>query len=139
MKKKIESQDIKVWKEFISDNSQLEDKDSKIIKKKFNKNIRVIDLHGQSLDKANDYLSTFIKESSEEGYKRLKIITGKGNRSNIEDNPFVSKELSILKNSVPFFLENNEIKKYIEKIHKNNEKGTRNTGYIVIDLKKIKE
>ena len=43
-------------------------------------------------------------------------MTGKGLHSNVEKDPYVSKDLSILKYSVPEFIENNSelMKKIIE-------------------------
>ena len=36
------------------------------------------------------------------------VVTGKGIHSNVEKDPYVSKDLSILKYSVPEFISNNE-------------------------------
>jgi len=48
--------------------------------------------------------------------RKLIVVTGKGLHSKNEADPFVSKDLSILKYSVPEFIKNNELlmKKIIE-------------------------
>ena len=40
--------------------------------------------------------------------KKITVVTGKGKRSKVEDNPYLSRELSILKNSVPEFIRSNQ-------------------------------
>ena len=54
-----------------------------------------------------------------EGIEKIIIITGKGLRSKTGNNPYVSKDLSILKNSVPNYINNNlKIKSKIKSISK---------------------
>ena len=72
------------------------------------KKIRSLDLHGKGLDEANQIIETFIKESYEDKIQKLVIVTGKGLHSQNEKDPYVSKELGILKNSVPEFIKNND-------------------------------
>ena len=76
----------------------------------------MIDLHGFTLDKANIAIKDFINTSYKDGIQKLIVVTGKGLHSNNEQNPFVSKDLSILKYSVPDFINNNHelMKKIIE-------------------------
>jgi DNA-nicking Smr family endonuclease len=76
----------------------------------------LIDLHGFTLDKANIAIKDFINTSYKDGIQKLIVVTGKGLHSNNEQNPFVSKDLSILKYSVPDFINNNHelMKKIIE-------------------------
>ena len=66
-----------------------------------------MDLHGKALDEANRIIENFIKESYQDKIRRLRIITGKGLHSNNEKDPYVSKNLGILKYSIPEFLKNN--------------------------------
>jgi len=103
------------WKNFIKSKKKLENKDLKINEKK-SKSTRLIDLHGFTLDKANIAIKDFINTSYKDGIQKLIVVTGKGLHSNNEQNPFVSKDLSILKYSVPSFINNNDelIKKIIE-------------------------
>ena len=70
--------------------------------------VQKLDLHGFSLDEANKIVKKFIIESFNHGYKKLLIVTGKGLRSKSYENPYISKKLSVLKYSVPEFINNNE-------------------------------
>ena len=103
MSSKISDKDKKDWENFLSNKEKLKNKDQENKIKNHNK-IRSIDLHGQSLDEANNSIKDFILKSFDEGIEKLKIITGKGIHSQNEKNPFVSKKLGILKYSVPDFL-----------------------------------
>ena len=91
------------WEKFILSNDKLYDKDSINIE---NKNIKLksIDLHGCTLENANVIIEEFIGKSFSEGVQKLIVVTGKGLHSENEKNPYVSKDLSILKNSVPEFI-----------------------------------
>ena len=73
-----------------------------------NKTIEKIDLHGYSLEKANNAVDNFIKKCSQKNVGKIKVITGKGLHSNNDSNPYVSKDLSILKHSVPEFIKSNK-------------------------------
>jgi len=113
---KISDKDKKDWENFLSSNEKLPDKDH-ILKKKKNYTTKVIDLHGYSLEEANKSIQNFINKSYEENTYKLIVVTGKGLHSNNEKDPFVSKDLSILKYSVPEFIKNNnELKKKILEI-----------------------
>jgi len=100
---KISDKDKKDWENFLSNKDKLISKDQENKIKSPNK-IRTIDLHGQSLDEANNSIKNLILKSFDEGIEKLKIITGKGIHSQNEKDPFVSKKLGILKYSVPDFL-----------------------------------
>jgi DNA-nicking Smr family endonuclease len=104
---KISEKDKKDWQKFISGKEKLSDKD---LKKNINKSIKtkLIDLHGYSLESANQIIENFIIKSFEEGVTKLIVITGKGLHSNNQNNPYVSKDLSILKYSVPEYIQNNK-------------------------------
>ena len=69
---------------------------------------KLIDLHGYSLESANQVIENFIIKSFEEGVTKLIVITGKGLHSKNQNNPYVSKDLSILKYSVPEYIWNNQ-------------------------------
>ena len=108
--------DKKDWEEFIKSNDKLFDKDFKAIKSK-NIKIRSIDLHGYSLEQANQTIEEFILTSYSQGINKLIIVTGKGLHSQNEKNPYVSKDLSILKYSIPEFIsKNKELMKLIIEI-----------------------
>ena len=103
MSRKISDKDKKDWENFLSNKEKLVSKDQENKIKNHNK-IGTIDLHGQSLDEANNRIKDFILKSFNEGIEKLKIITGKGIHSHNEKDPFVSKKMGILKYSVPDFL-----------------------------------
>ena len=106
MNSKISEKDKKTWEEFLSNDQKLPDKDnfqSKIKSKK----TRSLDLHGKTLDEANQIIENFIRKSYEDKVHKLIIVTGKGLHSSNEKDPYVSKDLGILKYSVPEFLKNN--------------------------------
>ena len=103
----ISDKDKKDWETFLSSSERLPNKDNKLNKKSSLK-IKSIDLHGYTLDQANKFIERFIIKSYEEGLNKLIIVTGKGPHSQNEKDPYVSKELSILKYSVPEFISKNK-------------------------------
>ena len=103
----ITEKDKKDWENFLSKNEKLPNKDIKIDKKLTFKT-RSIDLHGYSLEDANKSIENFIVTSYQEKINKLIVVTGKGIHSQNEKDPYVSKELSILKYSVPEFISNNK-------------------------------
>ena len=103
----ISEKDKKDWENFLSKNEKLPNKDIKIDKKLTFKT-RSIDLHGYSLEEANKLIENFIVTSYQEKINKLIVVTGKGIHSQNEKDPYVSKDLSILKYSVPEFISNNK-------------------------------
>ena len=103
----ISEKDKKDWENFLSKNEKLPNKDLKIDKKLTFKT-RSIDLHGYSLEEANKSIENFIITSYQEKINKLIVVTGKGIHSQNEKDPYVSKDLSILKYSVPEFISNNK-------------------------------
>ena len=106
----ISDKDKKDWETFLSSDEKLPNKDSRF-KKKISLQTRSIDLHGYTLQDANRYIKDFIIKSYEEKINKLIVVTGKGLHSQNEKDPYVSKDLSILKYSVPEFISNDEILK----------------------------
>jgi DNA-nicking Smr family endonuclease len=102
----ISDKDKKDWENFLSNDEKLTDKDL-IIKNKKPLKIKSIDLHGYTLEQANVTVENFIIRSYEEQIGKLIIVTGKGIHSQNEKDPYVSKDLSILKYSVPEFISKN--------------------------------
>jgi len=107
LSKKISDKDKEDWQTFIFDKEKLPNKD-----KSLKKNIQIdltkkIDLHGFSLEDANKTIDEFINKCFSEKIYRIIVITGKGLRSKNKLNPYVSKNLSILKYSVPEYIESN--------------------------------
>ena len=137
MNKKLSKKDLKVWKEFIEGKEKLYNKDNINKDTKFKKKESTIDLHGFSLDQANSKIEKFITSCFEKKIEKLNIITGKGLRSKVEQNPYQSKDLGILKHSVPEFIKSNlELMRMIKKIEDNTD--NKNSGFFTLFLK-IKE
>jgi len=112
---KISDKDKKDWKDFLSSNEKLPNKDNKL---NLSPNVKIkhIDLHGFTLQEANKTIEKFINDSYDHNVSKIVVVTGKGLHSSVEKDPYVSKDLSILKYSVPDFIENNTdlMKKVIE-------------------------
>ena len=108
MNYKISDKDKKDWQDFISSKDKVSNKDLRIKKNNYEKT-RTIDLHGFTLEEANRKIQNFILKAFDDKVNKLIIVTGKGIHSNVEKNPYVSKDLSILKYSVPEFISNNNL------------------------------
>ena len=106
MTNNISDKDKKDWNNFLSSNEKLPNKDYVVKKKNFK--TKSIDLHGFTLDEANNFIENFIMKSHKENINKLIIVTGKGLHSQNEKDPYISKNLSILKYSVPEFIQNNK-------------------------------
>ena len=108
MNNNISDKDKRDWQNFISSEEKIYNKDSSLSQIKTDKDVvKTIDLHGFSLENANKTIDEFINRCFEAKVSKITVITGKGLRSNNIDNPYVSKDLSILKNSVPEFIKSN--------------------------------
>ena len=107
MNKKISDKDKKDWENFITGNEKLPNKDSNL-KEKNIEEFRTVDLHGFTLDKANSFIEEFIIKSYKKKTKKIVVITGKGLRSKTHNDPYVSRDFSILKNSVPNYIKTNK-------------------------------
>ena len=137
MNKKLSKKDLKTWKDFVEGKDKLYNKDTIYKEPKYKKKESTIDLHGFSLDQANRRIEKFIINCYEKKIEKLNIITGKGLRSRVEQNPYQSKDLSILKYSVPEFIKSNfELMRLIKKIEDNRD--NKNSGCFTLFLK-IKE
>ena len=106
MKNNFSDKDKKDWQNFVSNNQKLYDKDFKTERKTIK--TRSIDLHGYTLEDANTVIKKFIIKAFEQNIKKLIVVTGKGLHSNKDNDPYVSKDLSILKYSVPEFINKNK-------------------------------
>ena len=116
MNKDLSDKDVKDWEEFINNKEKLPNKDIDI-KKKNILTTRTIDLHGYTLDKANEIVEKFIKESFLQNITKIIVVTGKGLHSQNEMDPYVSRKLGILKYSVPEFInKNTDLMKIIHEI-----------------------
>ena len=116
MTNKLSDKDKKDWINFINSSEKLRSKDleqsnDRVILE------RSIDLHGFTLEEANEEISKFIENCYLNKVKKINVITGKGMRSKNINDPYQSSELSILKYSVPEYIKNNsELMKKIIKI-----------------------
>ena len=140
MNKKISNKDKKDWQNFVSSKEKLLNKDLYLNKNLIKKEItKTIDLHGLSLQNANNILEDFIMKCFEKRVNKIIVITGKGLRSKNDENPYVSKDLSILKHSVPDFIKSRpNLMKIITKTEEANIKDG-GQGAFYIFLKKFKE
>ena len=107
MNDKISDKDEKDWQDFISSKDKLPNKDLRK-QNKLSFKTKSIDLHGYSLEQANKTIEKFIYSAFTEKINKLIVVTGKGLHSQNEKDPYVSKNLSILKYSVPEFISNNQ-------------------------------
>ncbi len=107
MNSKISEKDKKDWEEFLSKDQKLPNKDNS--KKKLERGkVISFDLHGYTLDEANHTVEKLILKSFENNISKLIIVTGKGLHSDNISDPYVSKNYSILKYSVPEFIKKNQ-------------------------------
>ena len=132
----ISEKDKKDWQNFLSKKEKLPNKDLNLSKKK-NEKVSFLDLHGYSLEEANNKIEDFIKQSYLEEVSKLVIITGKGLHSRNESDPYVSKDMGILKYSIPHFIKNNfELMKLIREFDEASiEDGGSGAFYIYIKKK----
>ena len=107
MSNDISEKDRKDWENFISSDEHLPNKDYKKSIQKIYKT-KSIDLHGYTLEQANKIIEDFIYQAYKEKVNKLIVVTGKGIHSQNEKNPYVSKDLSILKYSVPEYIVNSK-------------------------------
>jgi DNA-nicking Smr family endonuclease len=96
------------WENFLNNKEKIPNKDFVHKKNIRYEKIKKIDLHGYTIEEANKAIEQFIQKSFDENVTKIIVITGKGLRSKNVENPYLSKDLSILKYSVPEFVENNK-------------------------------
>jgi DNA-nicking Smr family endonuclease len=117
LRKKLSDKDKKDWQNFLTNEEKLPDKDLSSKKNIRREKIKKIDLHGYTLEEANGAIEQFIQKCFDESVTKIIVITGKGLRSKNLANPYLSKDLSILKYSVPEFIESkNSLVKMIMEI-----------------------
>ena len=113
-KKDLSKEDINTWKTYIKNPTDIYDKDKNTSHNQERKERFRFDLHGYTLDEANQKVKNLITTCAKNKYKEILLITGKGLHSNSDSDAYVSKNLSKLKYSVPEFIKNNEeLSKYI--------------------------
>jgi len=132
--------DKKDWEDFTKHIGEIRPKEDD----EFQNNIKVtevkkLDLHGSSLNDASQKVKEFVIESFNQGYRKILIITGKGSRSKVNENPYVSEKYGVLKNSIPELIKDDEnLKEKIIKISAADNRHGGN-GAIYIFLKKNKK
>ena len=132
MIKKITDKDKKDWLKFVTSRERLENKDYSEKKKNSILKEKLIDLHGYSLDDANKKIYNFILSCYEQNVSKIKVITGKGTRSKNKENPYQSKNLSILKHSVPDFINSNqELLKVIKSLNEYEIDNSSNGSFVI--------
>ena len=107
-KLEISDKDRQDWKKFLENKEKIPNKDFVNRKNIRHEKIKKIDLHGFTIEEANKAVEQFIQRCFSERVTKIIVITGKGLRSKNVENPYLSKDLSILKYSVPEFIENNK-------------------------------
>ena len=140
MKKKLTPEDLNVWEEFISSKKTVINKDTYSDQNELKQLLtKKIDLHGYSLDEANIKIKELILSYHKQSIYKVVVITGKGSRSSNEKNPYISKDLSLLKYSVPHYLKtNDDLKQIIKNISQADIKDG-GEGAFYVYLKKFKE
>jgi len=103
----ILNKDKQDWEIFLKSKERIPNKDFVNKKNIRNEKIKKIDLHGHTIEEANKAIEQFIQNCFDENVTKIIVITGKGLRSKNVENPYLSKDLSILKYSVPEFIESN--------------------------------
>ena len=140
MNNKLSDKDKRDWQNFTSSEEKVHNKDLSLSQMRTDKDlVKTIDLHGFSLENANRTIDEFINRCFKTNVSKITVITGKGLRSNNINNPYVSKNLSILKNSVPEFIKSNtDLMKKIKNIQEAKAEDG-GSGAFNILLKKSKE
>ena len=108
MNNKISDKDKQDWENFLNNTDKLENKDQKIFSTPKRYIEKSIDLHGYTLEEANQKMSSYIDECFLNGVNKINVITGKGLRSKNLNDPYQSSNLSILKHSVPNFIKGSD-------------------------------
>ena len=109
IKEPTPERDKEDWEKFLNSKEKIPNKDFVHKKNIRYEKIRKIDLHGFTIEEANMTIEQFIENCFNESVTKIIVITGKGLRSKNVENPYLSKDLSILKYSVPEYIEKNKI------------------------------
>jgi len=134
--KKLTDKDKNDWKKFVDSKEKIENKDRDNNQKQKFFSEKIIDLHGYTLEEANNFVKVIIDKYYIEGVNKINVITGKGTRSKNKNDPYQSTDYSILKYSVPNFIKtNSDLMKKIKKINFD-EIENPNNGSFEIYLKK---
>ena len=137
IKNKNKNKDEQDWENFLNNKEKISNKDFIHKKSIRHEKIKKIDLHGYTIEEANKAIEQFIQKCFEESVTKIIVITGKGLRSKNVENPYLSRDLSILKYSVPEFIESNKdlMKMIIESTDAKIEDGGSGAFYIYLKNK----
>ena len=135
-KKNSTQEDKKTWEEYIKNPSDIFDKEQDASGNIKRRERYKFDLHGFTLDEANNKVKEIIEYCIENKFKELLLITGKGIHSTSDDDAYISKNLGKLKYSVPEFIKTSEFNKFIISIN-DAEKKDGGEGAIIIKLKNL--
>ena len=136
-KKDLDQDNIKAWKEYIKNPSDIYDKDKNYSRENDKKGRFKYDLHGYTLDDANKKVKEIILSCKEKNYKEILLITGKGLHSKIDNDLYASKDLGTLRYSVPEFIKSDqELNNFIISINEAEIKDG-GAGAILIKLKNL--
>ena len=105
-------QDLKDWNSFVNNITNIEDKENPTDDVAYNNQSQKLfdirkDLHGLKMNEALAEVSETINYAIENKLRKVLFITGKGLHSNNEQDPYVSKDLSLLRYAVPDHINNN--------------------------------
>ena len=135
-KKEITQEDKKDWEDYIRNPSDIYNKDKNIQKNDKKKTRYKYDLHGFTLDEANNKVKEIIEHCVKNKFRELLLITGKGLHSTSDRDAYISKNLGKLKYSVPEFIKTSELNKFIISIN-DAEKKDGGEGAIIIRLRNL--
>ena len=141
MIKIISDKDKQDWENFLKNKEKIHNKDFVNKRNIRQEKIKKLDLHGYTIEEANKAVEQFIQKCFDESVTKIIVITGKGLRSKNTENPYLSKDLSILKYSVPEFIDSNKtlMKMIIEMTDAKIEDGGSGAFYVYLKNKfKIK-
>ena len=136
-KKNLSKEDKNTWENYIKNPLDIYDKD-KNVSRDINSGKRFkFDLHGFTLQDANNKIKNLVLSCVERNYKEILLLTGKGNHSTNDRDVYSSKELGKLRFSVPeFIISDPELSKFIISINKADIKDG-GEGAILIRLKNL--
>ena len=136
-KKDLSKEDKKTWENYIKDPSDIFDKDISLSKNNLMKKRYKFDLHGFTLENANEKVKEIVLYCVQNKYKEILLITGKGIHSTNEKDIFISRDLGKLRYSVPEFLNTDaELSKYLLSISDADQKDG-GDGAIIVKLKSL--
>ena len=136
-KKNISQEDINIWQNYTKNPTDIHDKENNQNKNNSIYDRYIFDLHGYTLLDANIKVKEIVLSCIKKRYREILFITGKGIHSNSDEDVYVSKDFSKLKNSVPDYIKSDlNLSKYVSSVSQADiEDG--GDGAIIVKLKKL--